>query len=141
MSVGDLPALNATLNGVSALLLVAGYSAIRRRRRDLHKALMLSALGASILFLSSYFYYHYHAGSTYFTGQGWIRPVYFTILVSHTILAIVIVPLVVTTLFLALRGNFPRHRRIARVTLPVWLYVSVTGILVYLLLYQVYPAS
>ena len=141
MSVSDLPALNATLNGVSALLLVAGYSAIRRRRRDLHKALMLSALGASILFLSSYLYYHYHAGSTYFTGQGWIRPLYFTILVSHTILAIVIVPLVVTTLFLALRGNFPRHRRIARVTLPVWLYVSVTGILVYLLLYQVYPAS
>jgi len=141
MSVSNLPALNAALNGVSALLLVAGYSAIRRRRKGLHRTLMLSALGASILFLSSYLYYHYHAGTTRFTGQGWIRPVYFTILVSHTMLAIVIVPLVVTTLFLALRGNFSRHRRIARVTLPVWLYVSVTGILVYLLLYQVYPAS
>ncbi|KPK64416.1 MAG: hypothetical protein AMS21_06235 [Gemmatimonas sp. SG8_38_2] len=141
MSVSDLPALNATLNGVCALLLVAGYSAIRRNRRDLHKALMLSALVASVLFLSSYLYYHYHAGTTYFAGQGWIRPVYFSILVSHTILATIIVPLVITTVFFALRGNFPRHRWVARFTLPVWLYVSVTGILVYLLLYQAYPAS
>lgn len=138
ISLGDLPAVNATLNGTSAVLLVAGYLAIRQGRVKLHRALMLSALSASILFLVSYLYYHYHVGTTYFTGQGWVRPVYFTILISHTILAVVIVPLVIVTLYRALRQDFPRHRRIARVTFPVWLYVSVTGILVYLMLYQIY---
>ena len=102
---------------------------------------MLAALGASILFLAGYLYYHSQVGTTRFTGQGWIRPVYFTILTSHTTLAMVIVPLVIATLFLAFRGRFPRHRRIARLTLPTWLYVSVTGILVYLILYQWYPGS
>ncbi len=141
ISVSALPAVNAVLNGLSGLLLIAGYFAIRRRRVGLHRGLMLSALGTSILFLTSYLYYHSQAGSTRFTGQGWIRPVYFTILTSHTILAMVIVPLVIATLYFALGERFPKHRRIARVTLPLWLYVSVTGILVYLLLYQFYPAT
>ena len=97
---------------------------------------MLGALTVSVTFLASYLFYHYQVGTTRFAGQGWLRPVYFTILGSHTILAMVIVPLVIVTLYFALRGSFPRHRRIARWTLPVWLYVSVTGILVYLMLYR-----
>lgn len=139
ISVSDLPAVNALLNATSAIVLVAGFIAIKRRRRNLHRGLMLSAVGVSTLFLASYLYYHSQAGTTRFTGQGWIRPVYFTILTSHTILAMIIVPLVIATLYLALRQRFPVHRRIARFTLPVWLYVSVTGILVYLMLYQWYP--
>lgn len=102
---------------------------------------MLSAIGTSTLFLASYLYYHAHAGTTRFAASGWVRPVYFFILLTHTVLAIVIVPLVVVTVYRALRGDFLRHRRIARVTLPVWLYVSVTGIAVYLMLYQFFPAS
>ena len=141
ISVGDLPAVNATLNGTSALLLVAGYIAIRRRRPSLHKALMLSALGASVLFLAGYLFYHYQAGTTRFTGQGLARTFYFAVLTSHTILAMVIVPLVIVTLVLALRGSYPRHRRIARWTLPLWLYVSVTGIVVYVMLYHLFPTS
>jgi putative membrane protein len=141
ISVSELPAVNALLNASSAILLIAGFAAIKRRRRDLHRGLMLAAVGASILFLISYLYYHSQVGTTRFTGQGWIRPVYFTILTSHTILAMVIVPLVIATLFLAFRGRFPRHRRIARLTLPTWLYVSVTGILVYLMLYRWYPGA
>lgn len=140
MSITVLPTVNAALNGASALLLVVGYVAIRSRRVRLHRAAMLSALSASGLFLSSYLFYHYHVGTTRFAGQGWIRPVYFGILLSHTVLAIVIVPMVIATLILALKGRFRRHRRIARVTLPIWLYVSITGIVVYLLLYQLYPA-
>jgi uncharacterized membrane protein YozB (DUF420 family) len=136
-----LPAVNASLNGTSAVLLIAGFIAIRGRRTNLHRALMLSALGVAILFLTSYLYYHAQAGTTYFTGQGWIRPVYFTILISHTILAALIVPMVTATLYFALRGKFSKHRRIARITFPVWLYVSVTGILVYLILYRFYPAT
>jgi uncharacterized membrane protein YozB (DUF420 family) len=135
-SVSDLPAVNAALNGTSALLILAGYAAIRRRRVALHRALMLSAVGVSTLFLASYLYYHAQAGTTRFAGQGWVRAVYFTILVSHTVLAMAIVPLVITTLFFALRRRFPQHRRIARVTFPTWLYVSLTGIAVYLMLYQ-----
>jgi putative membrane protein len=138
ISIGDLPAVNATLNGTSALLLVAGYVAIRRRRQSTHRALMLSALGASALFLASYLLYHYRAGTTRFAGTGLARPVYFIVLTSHTILAMVIVPLVIVTLVLALRGRFPRHRRFARWTFPLWLYVSVTGIVVYVMLYQLY---
>ncbi|MGD2151685.1 MAG: DUF420 domain-containing protein [Gemmatimonadales bacterium] len=138
ISVGDLPAVNATLNGASALLLVAGYVAIRRRRPSTHRALMLSALTTSVLFLASYLYYHYQAGTTRFSGAGVTRLVYFVVLTSHTILAIIIVPLVIVTLVLALREKFSRHRRIARWTLPLWLYVSVTGIVVYLMLYQLY---
>lgn len=141
ISVSDLPAVNATLNGLAAILLTAGFVAIRRRRVRTHRALMISALIASTLFLVSYLYYHYHTGSTRFTGVGWVRPVYFTILISHTFLAASIVPLVLVTLYRALKGDFSRHKRIARWTLPAWLYVSVTGIVVYLMLYHLYPAS
>jgi len=139
ISVSDLPAVNATLNGTSAVLLVAGYFAIRNQRVIWHRALMLSALGTSILFLVSYLFYHYHAGTTRFTATGWVRPLYFIILLTHTVLAVVIVPLVIATLYRALRRDFMRHRWIARVTLPLWLYVSITGIAVYLMLYQLFP--
>lgn len=135
-----LPHLNAFLNTSSAVLLLAGYSFIRRGKISAHKRCQLSALTASILFLISYLTYHYFHGATRFPGQGIARPIYFTILISHTILAIVIVPLVVVTLTRALRGDFQRHRRIARITLPLWLYVSVTGVLVYLMLYHLYPS-
>ncbi len=136
ISVSELPAVNATLNGLSGLLLVTGYVAIRGRRIRLHRTLMLCAVGTSVLFLISYLVYHYQAGTTRFTGQGWVRSVYFAILISHTVLAAAIVPLVLVTLYRALRGDFTRHRTIARWTFPLWLYVSVTGILVYLMLYQ-----
>lgn len=123
------------------MLLVAGYIAIRNGRRSVHRALMLSALSTSVLFLASYLFYHYHAGTTRFTGEGLVRLFYFAVLTSHTILAMVIVPLVIVTLYLAMRERFPRHRRIARWTFPLWLYVSVTGIVVYVMLYQLFPAS
>jgi uncharacterized membrane protein YozB (DUF420 family) len=141
MTVADLPALNATLNGLSALLLIAGFLAIRRRETKVHRAFMLSALSCSILFLTSYLYYHSQVGTTRFTAQGWVRPLYFTILGSHTILAVAIVPLVVATVIFAFTGKFERHRRIARITLPILLYLSVTGIAVYLMLYQLYPPA
>lgn len=140
-SISYLPALNAALNAISAVLLVAGYMQIRALRVRRHRALMLSAFGVSILFLVSYLIYHYHAGSVRFTGQGWIRPVYFAILISHTVLAAAVPVLAILTLRLALRGELLRHRRLARWTFPIWLYVSVTGVAIYLLLYQIYPAS
>jgi putative membrane protein len=131
-----LPMLNACLNATSALLLAAGWLFIRRRRVTAHKTCMLSALVVSTLFLISYVTYHVLAGSRPFTGQGWIRAVYYPMLVSHIILAAAIVPLALTTVYRALRGNFERHVRIARWTLPIWLYVSVTGVLVYWMLYR-----
>jgi uncharacterized membrane protein YozB (DUF420 family) len=134
--VGALPALNALLNGASAALLACGWVAIRRRRIAVHRACMLGACTVSALFLLSYIAYHYLAGSRPFGGQGWIRAVYFPILVSHIILAAAMVPFVLTTLYRALSGQFVRHVVIARRTLPVWLYVSVTGVIVYLLLYR-----
>ncbi|MBI4529463.1 MAG: DUF420 domain-containing protein [Deltaproteobacteria bacterium] len=130
-----LPGINAALNSISAALLAAGYFLIRRKKVAAHKACMLSALGTSALFLVSYLVYHYQVGSVAFKGQGWIRPVYFTVLISHTVLATAIVPLVLITLMRAVRANFDRHRRIARVTLPLWIYVSITGVIVYLMLY------
>jgi uncharacterized membrane protein YozB (DUF420 family) len=139
MDVTRLPTLNALLNATSAVLLIAGYLCIRRRKVTGHKICMLSAFVTSSLFLTSYLILRYYAGMTQFTGQGWIRPVYFTILTSHTILAAGIVPLVLITLSRALRGRFDRHARIARWTLPLWLYVSVTGVLVYWILYRLYP--
>lgn len=138
--VSVLPTVNALLNGTSALLLVTGYLLIRRRRVSAHRACMLAAFVASAVFLASYLTLRYYAGMTRFTGQGWIRPVYFSILVSHTILAAAIVPLALMTLTRALRARFDRHARIARWTLPLWLYVSVTGVLVYVILYRLYPA-
>lgn len=135
-----LPHLNATLNATSAILLLAGYWFIRHGRIIAHRNCQLTALSTSILFLASYLTYHYLHGSTRFIGQGAVRSFYFGVLLSHTILAIVIVPLVAITLYRAVRGDFQRHRRIARVTLPIWLYVSVTGVIVYLMLYQIYPS-
>jgi putative membrane protein len=135
-----LPAVNALLNGTSAVFLLAGYLFIRRRRVTAHKICMLSAFVTSTIFLISYLTLRYFAGFTAFTGQGWIRPVYFTILISHTILAACILPLALTTLFRAWREQFPKHRRIARWTLPLWFYVSVTGVIVYLMLYRLAPS-
>jgi uncharacterized membrane protein YozB (DUF420 family) len=140
LNVTSLPAINACLNGASALLLVAGYTFIRRGRIKLHRACMVTAFLCSSVFLAFNLYFHYRVGMVRFTGQGWIRPVYFSILITHTILAAVIVPLVLITLTRALRDQFDRHRRIARWTLPLWLYVSVTGVVIYWLLYRVYPA-
>ncbi|MBI5396800.1 MAG: DUF420 domain-containing protein [Verrucomicrobia bacterium] len=136
MSLNDLPAVNAVLNSLSAVLLCTGYGFIRRKNIVAHRACMASAFGTSVLFLIGYLTYHYHHGATRFAGQGIIRPIYFAVLISHTILAVVIVPLVLVTLTRALRGRFEAHRRIARWTLPVWLYVSVTGVVVYLMLYH-----
>jgi putative membrane protein len=134
--VAALPALNAALNATCATLLIAGWVAIRRRRIAVHRACMLAACVASALFLVSYVVYHALAGSRPFVGQGWIRAVYFPILVSHIVLAAVMVPFVLTTVYRALSGRFDRHVPIARRTLPMWLYVSVTGVLVYVLLYH-----
>jgi putative membrane protein len=134
-----LPAVNAALNGTSALLLATGYLCIRRKKITAHKVCMLSAFGTSTLFLISYLTYHYHVGSIRFAGRGGIRILYFAILISHTILAAAIVPLALVTLYRALRGRFDRHVRIARWTLPIWLYVSVTGVIVYWMLYHLYP--
>jgi len=135
-----LPHLNACLNGASALLLFSGYTFIRARNVVAHRACQIAALIVSLLFLISYLTYHYHHGATRFQGTGWVRPLYFTILTSHTILAIVIVPLITITFYRALRGDFARHRRIARITLPLWFYVSITGVIVYLMLYHIYPS-
>jgi uncharacterized membrane protein YozB (DUF420 family) len=134
-----LPHLNACLNGTSALLLISGFTFIRSRNVSAHRACQIAALVVSLLFLASYLTYHYNHGATRFLGTGLVRPIYFTVLTSHTILAIVIVPLVILTFYRAFRGDFSRHRRIARITLPLWLYVSITGVIVYLMLYQIYP--
>jgi len=134
--ISALPAVNAILNGTSALLLVSGYLLIRRRKVTAHRACMVTAFVVSTIFLMSYLTLRYYAGMTRFAGQGWIRPVYFTILVSHTVLAATIVPLALVTLSRALKSRFAKHVRIARWTLPLWLYVSVTGVLVYVILYQ-----
>jgi len=131
-----LPTVNATLNGISAVLLSLGYVFIRRKKPHIHKRFMVAAFAVSVLFFISYVTYHASAGSTHFTGQGWIRPVYFTILITHILLAAAIVPLAIITLVRALRRKFHNHKRIARWTLPIWFYVSVTGVVVYLLLYH-----
>jgi len=131
-------ALNASLNAASALCLLAGYIAVRRRRIPIHRACMVSALVCSAAFLVSYVIYHLQVGSVRFQGQGLIRPIYFILLFSHTILAVAIVPLVIITVRRALRRQFELHRRIARWTLPLWFYVSVTGVIIYFLLYHLY---
>ena len=131
-----LPTVNATLNTLSAVFLVSGYLCIRKKKIAAHKASMLSAVATSALFLTSYLVYHYYTGSHPFAGQGWLRPVYFSILLSHTILAAAIVPLILVTLRRAWKGDFELHARIARRTLPLWLYVSVTGVVVYFMLYH-----
>jgi len=132
----QLPTLNAVLNALSALLLLGGYLSIRQKKVAAHQRFMLTAFGTSCLFLISYLTYHFQIGSKAFEGQGFIRPVYFSILISHTILAAAIAPLAVMTLRRAWKGDFERHARLARRTLPLWLYVSVTGVVVYWMLYR-----
>ena len=134
------PVINASLNGASAVLLVTAHSMIKRGRVALHRSLMLTAIVTSTAFLISYLYYHAHVGSVRFQAQGWPRRIYFAILVSHTVLAAAIVPLVVVTLSRALRERFDRHRAIARWTYPLWLYVSITGVVIYFMLYRWFAA-
>ncbi|HEV8523805.1 MAG TPA: DUF420 domain-containing protein [Terriglobales bacterium] len=140
MDYALFPALNATLNGTSAVLIAVGRMLIRRGRVLAHRSCMIAAVVTSSLFLMSYLYYHWQVGSVRFEGQGWIRPVYFAILFSHTVLAAAVVPLVIVTLARALRERFDRHRKIARWTYPIWLYVSVTGVVIYVMLYHLYAA-
>ena len=136
MTIHDLPAVNASLNALSGVLLLCGYTLIRLRRIELHRRFMIAAFTASSLFLISYVVYHAQVGSVPFTRQGFVRPLYFTILITHVALAFTIVPLAIVTLSRGLKARYPQHRRIARWTFPIWLYVSVTGVLVYVLLYQ-----
>jgi putative membrane protein len=141
LALADLPALNAVLNATSAILLSAGYRFIRRRQITAHKRCMLTACATSALFLMSYLTYHYYVGSMPFRGQGWVRPLYFTILISHTTLAATIVPLAIVTLFRAWKADFRKHARLARWTWPIWMYVSVTGVIIYVMLYQLFPLT
>jgi putative membrane protein len=136
MTVHDLPAVNASLNALSGILLLLGYVLIRARRIQQHRTCMIAAFAASSLFLICYVVYHAQVGSVRFTRQGFVRPLYYTILVTHVTLAVTVVPLAIITLSRGLKARYPQHRRLARWTLPVWLYVSVTGVLVYVLLYQ-----
>ena len=139
MSLSDLPVLNACLNSLSAILLSAGYVFIRQKKQSAHRNCMVAAFVTSTLFLISYLVYHFNAGRTVFKEPGWFRPFYLALLATHTVLAVVILPLILTTLFLALRQRFDSHKRIARWTWPLWMYVSVTGVIIYLLLYQIFP--
>ena len=134
------PVINASLNGTSAVLIATGRGLIRRGNMVAHRACMIAAVVCSSGFLASYLWYHAHVGSVRFQGQGIVRPVYFAILISHTLLAAVVVPLVIVTLARGLRARFDRHRAIARWTYPVWLYVSVTGVVIYVMLYHIYPS-
>ena len=134
------PVLNATLNGLSAVFILTGREFIRRKRMQAHAACMVSAVACSLIFLCSYLYYHFNVGSVRFQRQGFVRHVYFAILLSHTILAVTLVPLVIVTLRRAVKKNFERHKAIARWTYPVWLYVSVTGVIIYLMLYHWFRA-
>jgi putative membrane protein len=142
MTISDMPAVNATLNAASAVGLVLGYVFVRQKRIAAHRACMIGAVTVSVLFLGCYLYYHAHAGSTRFGGQGLARLVYFAILLSHTVLAMVVaLYLAPVTLYRAARGRFDRHRALARWTLPIWLYVSVTGVVVYFMLYHWYAPA
>lgn len=137
-SYHSLAPLNAILNGCATVLLLAGFVFIKSGWVRAHRACMLAAMGFSAAFLTSYLVYHYNVGNVHFSGEGWVRSLYFAILIPHVILAAVIVPLIFATIWFALRGNFKRHRRIARWTWPLWMYVSVTGVIVYLMLYRLY---
>ncbi len=140
-NVSALPAVNSFLNGTSAVLLAVGYLFIRQRKVTAHKICMVSAFAVSSLFLISYLVYHYHAGSTPFGGQGWIRSLYFALLIPHITFAALIVPLALTTIYRAWQGQFNKHMKIARWTLPLWMYVSVSGVLIYWMLYHLYAPS
>ena len=136
VTIHDLPAVNATLNAISGVFLIVGYLLMRARRIEPHRRFMIAAFVTSSLFLICYLVYHAQVGSVRFTRQGFVRPLYFTILVTHVTLAAAVLPLAIITLSRGLKGRYPQHRRIARWTFPIWLYVSVTGVLVYVLLYQ-----
>jgi len=139
--VRALPAFNATLNGVSAVLLVLAYSAVRRKQYNRHMTLIFAALVSSTLFFISYVVYHNFHGDTKFTAYGPVRPIYFFVLISHIVLSVIVVPLILTSLYLSLSGKFATHKRVARLTFPVWLYVSVTGVLIFVLLKLFNPAA
>jgi len=139
MTVHDLPKVNATLNGLSAIFLACGFYFIRRKNVAAHKTCMISAFVTSVIFLICYLTYHYYVGVTRFRDPAWFRPIYLTLLFTHTVLAVVIVPLILITLNRALKARFALHRRIARWTWPLWMYVSVTGVLVYYILYIKFP--
>jgi putative membrane protein len=136
MGISDLSTVNAALNATSAILIGSGFYFIKQKNIAAHKFCMIAALGVSTLFLASYLFYHYNVGSVRFMKQGWIRDVYFPLLITHTILAAVVLPLVLRTAFLAFKGRFPNHVRIAKWAFPTWMYVSVTGVIVYLMLYH-----
>ena len=141
MTVSDLPPINASLNALSAVFLAAGFVFIRRKNMIAHRKCMVSAFTTSAVFLGCYLTYHFSVRAvTKFSGQGWIRPVYFSLLISHVLLAMIILPLAFCTLTRGLSQRFDAHRKIARWTWPIWMYVSVTGVLVYLMLYHLYPA-
>jgi putative membrane protein len=147
MTFADLPTVNAILNGLSACFLAVGYVSIRQGRTEAHRKLMITAFAISTLFLISYLTYHTYVayvlqrGPTRFLEPAWFRPYYLVILLTHTVLAIVVLPMVLITMFQGLRGVFDKHRRVARWTWPLWMYVSVTGVAIYLLLYQIFPQS
>lgn len=138
MEITDLPAVNATLNGISAVLLVIGYVLVRQRRLEQHRHVMIAAFSTSVLFLICYVIYHANVGSKRFPGQGPVRAVYFFILITHIVLAALVPPMAIVTLVRGLRERYDAHRRLARWTLPIWLYVSVTGVIVYVMLYRMY---
>jgi putative membrane protein len=140
MTLSDLPAVNAALNTLSTIFLTCGYVFIRRQRQVAHRNCMIGAVISSALFLTCYLIYHYNAGRTVFPDH-WFRPIYLTILITHTILAVVIVPMVLTTLYYAARRQFDRHKKIARWTWPIWMYVSITGVIIYFLLYHIFPQA
>jgi len=139
MSISDLPHLNASLNALSSLFLLIGYVMIRRGRQVAHRKCMVAAFATSVVFLASYLVYHYSVPSTRFLEPKWFRPIYLTILLTHTILAVVIVPLILMSFHRAIKARYELHRKIARWTWPLWMYVSVTGVIIYLLLYQIFP--
>ncbi len=139
MTVMDLPAVNASLNGLSALFLALGYYSIKRGGKVAHRNCMLAAFTTSVIFLCCYLTYHYYAGATRFVNPGWFRPFYLLLLLTHTVLAVAIVPMILMTMNRALRERFDAHKRIARWTWPCWMYVSVTGVVIYLLLYKIFP--
>jgi uncharacterized membrane protein YozB (DUF420 family) len=141
LKIHDLPTVNAFLNATAAILLVWGYTLIRRKKIAEHRRVMISAFAVSCIFLVCYLIYHYNVGSVKFPRPGWVRTVYLTILATHTVLAATVPFLAVITLNRALRGRFDKHRKIARWTFPIWLYVSVTGVIVYLMLYHLYPLA
>lgn len=141
LSLHQFPALNASLNGLTAVLLTAGFIAIKRGNKNVHRTFMVSAFATSTVFLACYLTYHYYIGVTKFTTPGWPRYIYLSILLTHTVLAVVVLPLILRTIYLAAKERFDAHKRIARWTWPIWMYVSVTGVIVYVMLYHLYPAA